>query len=774
MEELTGYKNWVVTYPHDKIPLNPYTGKRADVNDPLTWGDFGTADACVSFNKHLTLGFVLTQTPYSCIDLDTYKTKNPVIIDYHRQLYEAFHTYSELSPNGGVHLWCVAKLGIDGKRLPQQFVEVYCNKRYMTVTRQSLNGSRIEERQKYLEQFVTWSSQQVQAQLAQFTSAPEVASDIEVCTMAANAFNGELFRELYLGNWHTRYPSQSEADQALVNIIAFYTDSKDQVGRIFHNSELGKRKKAHRQSYLYDPKYGIITRAFDQKLPNVYFKDIQDIVASKVHEEALKAIAAPVPGFTTTPRNPDLVKAIQKLPEFVKEELDIKFDDFPVGLMGDIAKFIYRNSVRPVKEIAIAGAIALMAGICGKFYNISEMGLNHYIAILAPTGSGKEGASSGINRLVNYVSEKFPTIGVFIGPDQIASPQALVRHLAEPNCSCCVSRKGEMGLWIQKICARHTNDNNIGLRETLLSLYTTSGKGKIYRETIRADKGKDTPAIKSPAFSLYGDSTPEVFYAALDENQLDQGLISRFTVIECGPDPEYMFNPLHDKIEPDPNLIERIAGMAKHVLAGHEASMTMDIDMTPEAAKCLDAFRVECDAKLLDNQDSAEAKVYTRGYERLLRLAGLVAVGVDPNYPIVTLDIAVWAKKFILRSMINVILKFERGEVGESNLYLEQRAAMIQIIRHYWKVGWKDSYLEQFNISKEMYEWKIITRNYLNNKIRGYAAFRKARNMKLDFDNACMDLVKNGAIVGIEMGKIRESLRTGIAYYIHDVTLLKE
>src|SRR6185437_14748582 len=69
---------------------------------------------------------------------------------------------------------------------------------------------------------------------------------------------------------------------------------------------------------------------------------------------------------------------------------------WPPGLLGQIAQFIYKASDYPCYEIALAGAIGLMAGICGRTYNVSRTGLNLYVVFLAVTGTGKESASSGI------------------------------------------------------------------------------------------------------------------------------------------------------------------------------------------------------------------------------------------------------------------------------------------------------------------------------------------------------------------------------------------
>jgi primase-polymerase (primpol)-like protein len=85
--ELASYQQWVVTNVADKIPLDPRTLQHASVDNPGTWADLATAQACCQARPNLTLGFVLTANdPYSVVDLDSYKATNPAILDTHKQL----------------------------------------------------------------------------------------------------------------------------------------------------------------------------------------------------------------------------------------------------------------------------------------------------------------------------------------------------------------------------------------------------------------------------------------------------------------------------------------------------------------------------------------------------------------------------------------------------------------------------------------------------------------------------------------------------------------
>ena len=75
-------------------------------------------------------------------------------------------------------------------------------------------------------------------------------SDDEVLVKAREAGNGAKFERLYSGDWSGDYPSQSEADLALLNHLAFWCNrDAEQMARLFSLSSLASEKWQKRPDY---------------------------------------------------------------------------------------------------------------------------------------------------------------------------------------------------------------------------------------------------------------------------------------------------------------------------------------------------------------------------------------------------------------------------------------------------------------------------------------------------------------------------------------------
>lgn len=240
--EMQALPQWCVT-PGTATDKAPYgaDGKRASTTDPSTWMDFATACRLATEWRGL-IGFVLSANdPFACIDLDVKDDTTAEDLERFNRIVAGFNSYSEWSRSGrGMHIWVRGNIGPGCKR---DGVEVYSQERFIICTGNVHQNSPVEDRQELLANMVT-QMRPADYTAAPLPDAPEKEEDTAIIERARGAANGEKFLMLANGQWQGRYSSQSEADMALMSIIAFYSPNNEQCRRIFRMSALGKRDKA--------------------------------------------------------------------------------------------------------------------------------------------------------------------------------------------------------------------------------------------------------------------------------------------------------------------------------------------------------------------------------------------------------------------------------------------------------------------------------------------------------------------------------------------------
>jgi hypothetical protein len=174
--------------------------------------------------------------------MDVKDGTTPDALKRYLSIVEQFDSYTEYSLSGrGFHVWVKGKIG-DGKR--RDGVEVYSQARFMICTGNVVRDRPIVEGQGLLSNMVTQMT-------CERASKIELWGDDTVDWSAATRAvedGGELGR-LFGGDWEGRYPSQSEADLALVRLLLPLTASPLECWRTFQQSKLGERKKARRSDY---------------------------------------------------------------------------------------------------------------------------------------------------------------------------------------------------------------------------------------------------------------------------------------------------------------------------------------------------------------------------------------------------------------------------------------------------------------------------------------------------------------------------------------------
>lgn len=674
--------------------------------------------------KHV--GFVLAPWgDYTIIDLDN-KPEKPLTPEQYARMeaiLAAFPSYTERSTSGrGYHIIVRGKIPAGVHR---DNVEMYSSGRYMICTGDVVNPLPVANCQELLDRMYGQMKPEASVSLVE---TDETVEDADLIEMASCAANGEKFNALCNGDM-TGYPSQSEADLALLSILAFYSNSNEQVRRLFRMSALGKREKAVKNdTYL---NYALSKIRAKQPPP----VDVGELAANAA---AMKAPAPPTPP-TPPPAPPTEPAAVPGVA-------------LPPGIVGDLARYYYSTAIRPVPEIALVAAIATLSGVCGRSYNISDTGLNQYIVLLARTGRGKEGALGGITKLMAAVRPMVPMADQFMGPSAFASGQALLKTVSKRPCF--VSVLGEFGLTLQQISDARANSAEKMLKRVLLDLFSKSGWRDVLLPAVYADSEKNTELVHAPCVTILGESTPETFYEGLDSSHIAEGLIPRFMIMEYdGARPARNRNA---GAPPSEELKKRFVELLTLSLTTANNGTCCPVQLDQAGMALLDAFDAKADSRI-NGGNSVEAELWNRAHLKALRLAGIIAVGVNPHQPVVTAEIAQWAINMVTRDVEGVLARFNKGDVGVGDS--KQLVDLRRVIQAYFDKPAPERWAG-------VHSQGLVPYALLLQRTSNMVAFRQDRMGATNaLKNSLRSLVDSGELVEIDRATLLKNYQfSGVAY----------
>lgn len=733
-QELKDLPNWCIAGP-DKSPFYVSTNEvaRANVQKPETWKTFDEILVDMMITNAPAIGFVLSAgAGYTCIDLDVKdasdypgqpdKWTTPSQIERHKRICDAFNTYSELSNSGrGAHLWLKGFIGAGAKR---DFVEVYSQERFIVCTGNAFLNEPIKENQELLEILVTEVRGPNYSGPGALVEVEPTEDDHIVWDRAANAGNADKFNALVRGEWSGSYNSQSEADLALMSIFTFYSKSNEQCRRLFRATALGAREKANKNDKYLNYTLEVIRgrqareQIIDAKGAELARNFVQSLQKSTFADVAAASIA-------TNEQAP---------PEDVKGTID-----WPPGMAGALASYIYHSAPRPAKEISIGAALAFIAGVTGRAFNVSNSGLNMYIIIVARSGVGKEALHSGISLVCEKLRDISPQAQSFVDFSEFASGQAL-KKACQANPSF-VNVSGEWGRRLKRLAGddRGGDGPMATLRTEMTNLYQKSGRGNLVGGITYSNKEQNVGTMSGIAYSMIGESTPSTFYESLTASMMEDGFLSRFMVIEYeGQRPA--LNE-HRVLDMSPSLAQALSGLCSQALANNMKSICQEVTLDEEAAALLKAFDKQCDEKINANQDESIRQMWNRAHLKALRVAAALAVCDNWHAPVVNRTHAEWALNLIRNDIRIMNSRIASGDVGvgdDSNRIKK----LVQLIRTY--TGSK-SVGASYQTPDEMVMDGIVSYRYLQSRTSQLSQFRTAKQgIRKALDEAIRTLIDNG------------------------------
>jgi hypothetical protein len=734
----------------------------------------------------LDIGFIINEgDPLACIDLDIQDAVShpdepelwtPISeFDRYEKIYQWFDSYTERSRSGkGLHIWVEGSIGRGYKR---DGVEVYSQERFIICTGNVLVDKPVAKRHDMLSNMVSQMRAQHAPKDFRLEELEPEEDDLNILQRAVEASNSEKFCALYEGKWQDLgFPSQSEADLALMSMFTFYTDSNAQCRRLFRESKLGKREKA-----VKDDRYVNLTLTIcRQRMEREAKIDVSGIALAVQTKADLAAEAireaqggAPPSGYvvqtgfgaveqrTATPLHVPGIDAVETAPppEVVAASLAplsaevVRAGEsglpWPPGFAGDIARYIYQSAPRPVKEVAVVATLGLLAGMCGKAWHIPQSGLNLYIILIARSAVGKEAMHSGISSLIKACVPKCPNFHNFIDFMEYASGPALTKACA--GNSSFVNVSGEWGRRLKRLAAEDGRDGPLQtLRTQMTNLYQKSGPQAIVGGIGYSSQDNNVASVSGVSYSLIGETTPGTFYEALTESMMEDGFLSRFLVIEYdGIRPE----PNHNAITaPSDGLRDAIIAIAVQASKLINMNASQQLGRTGEAGSIMNAFEQECDKNINSTNDESRRQMWNRASLKSLRIAALLAVADNCFNPVINREHIDWAISVVRRDIDIMRKRLDGGDVGSSDTARERK--LMAVIKDYVVKGPSSGY----NIPEAMRDNSIVPRSYLQVRTTRAAAFynhRLGANKSLeDTIQAC---IASGYLMDVQKDKLADA-----------------
>jgi putative DNA primase/helicase len=235
-----------------KIPYNPKIpllkeAQRASSVDSATWGTYTQATTYAAMRDADGIGIVFANGLCG-VDIDGCVDDTGEITPEAIDIANMLDSYTEYSPSKtGLHILCWGKLPEGRRRYDQLGLEMYDAGRYFTFTGHALFESDVLERTDALAavhaKYMPAKERPTQTPRPA-ADRPMNLEDSDLLDKARrNKKTGMIFERLWSGNWQGRYQSQSSADMALCNLLAFWT-ARDagQMDRLFRLSGLMRDK----------------------------------------------------------------------------------------------------------------------------------------------------------------------------------------------------------------------------------------------------------------------------------------------------------------------------------------------------------------------------------------------------------------------------------------------------------------------------------------------------------------------------------------------------
>lgn len=617
------------------------------------------------------------------IDIDSLEKVAPEDQDASMRLraliHEHFQTYCEVSPSGtGRHYIGYGALPEDIRSIKDSKygIEIYDKERFFTFTGEVIdNRTELADCQDALTDLAHTMRGATVAAEAAVTHEDDARTIDQIIAEVSGWTNGGEFVQLMrdpITTTLSRYKQDhSAADLALCNFIATATKDQDKAVEIFRRSPLwrdgGKGGYKPEQKYIDDY---LVKRCFGKVWGENVAKEKIRAQLAEEGKAAADAIKAKAEKHESDPTSFARQFGIN-LPMLDTTRKDCPF---PPGKAGDFVRSVYEACATPVPEFAISVSMAFLSGLCGRAYRFNGSGTNSFFMVGAKSGTGKTQSITALQRLLGGLDNSLIADRLYAVSGKTV--QGLHPYFEKAPCGGWIT--DECGAQV-KALVEPSGQNDHELKDAINSLFDAAIPGKKWRPPASIRSQKEDKSITCLSVGIGWFTTREKIYAALNDNEIADGFLSRFVpVFYNGAMGDDNFD-IRDEFPPE---IKRTLNTLWAIISENDVHMPMDgvanssktvkVEARPEAAEALRYFGAEARnvTRRAQNEHDELPEAFiamSRVGLTAQRLAAVCAVLDNPVQPVVTLEQVEWAIQLVGSRMLHVLELMATGEVGSGD-----------------------------------------------------------------------------------------------------------
>ncbi|RKZ94835.1 MAG: hypothetical protein DRQ40_05055 [Gammaproteobacteria bacterium] len=302
----------------------------------------------------------------------------------------------------------------------------------------------------------------------------------------------------------------------------------------------------------------------------------------------------------------------------------------PPGLLGQLCDEAFKCSRYPDRQIALVASLGVIAGICGRKFNVDfadkngesdPTALNLYMTLVGGTGSGKDGIKAFIEKIL-FNSAGITPAASFIGSGEFTSVRALDQQMVDARSQVVID--GEAG-----ISMKNRTGDKAGVQKAILSLYGRGHHTGWSDPKTYSNADETVPARRALALTKISESTEiELFSAYRDTHAFENGLIPRNSIFRIVT-PNTVYN--RDILKTlSPNIIKKFNSLIRVCSAVQAAENPKahfiycdDVDLVEELYKYADELKRDS----VNNEVTRIKQIMsTRMFVKALRYAGIAVV----------------------------------------------------------------------------------------------------------------------------------------------------